>query len=135
MDLKRARPGYAKFGPTALSRELGMSQPAASELLKTGRLAKDKIKQLVACFADVVGPEHWGLEYLQGPATVEVPPASIDAALDAIAASPHSEEVAQVLALYARTKAPAYRARISELLSGESVPLLTTIRTVRRKSA
>lgn len=61
MEAKRAiNPG---FGPSALGRALGISQPSASELLKTGRLKKERYMLLVDAFADVVGPEHWGLPY------------------------------------------------------------------------
>lgn len=63
MDKLRALPGYERWGPTKLGEALSMSQPAASELLQTGRLAKDKYLKLVEIFKDVVGPEHWGLPY------------------------------------------------------------------------
>jgi hypothetical protein len=61
IDKKRERPATAKYGPTALGKALGMAQPSASELITTGRLAKSKIWMLVDEFADVVGPDHWGL--------------------------------------------------------------------------
>lgn len=52
-----------RFGPSELGRLLGIKQPSASELLKTGRLKKDRYLKLVEAFSDVVGPEHWGLPY------------------------------------------------------------------------
>ena len=61
MEKKRALPGWEKLGPTALGRGLGMAQGSASELLKTGRLAKEKLPILLAFFEDVVGPDHFGL--------------------------------------------------------------------------
>jgi hypothetical protein len=61
IERKRRQPATAKYGPTALANALGMTQPSASELIKTGRLAKSKIWTLVEEFADVVGPDHWGL--------------------------------------------------------------------------
>lgn len=36
-------------------------QPNVAQWCKTGRIAKEHIPELVAYFADVVGPEHWGL--------------------------------------------------------------------------
>lgn len=61
IERKRARAGHGRYGPTALGAALGMRQSSASELLKTGRLAKAKLPRLFEEFADVVGPEHWGL--------------------------------------------------------------------------
>lgn len=60
---KRKIAGHEKYGPTALGKALGITQPSASELIKTGRLAKEKYLALVGAFADVVGPDHWGLPY------------------------------------------------------------------------
>jgi len=60
---KRQQAGGEKYGPSALGRDLGISQPSASELLKTGRLAKDKYLLLVKAFSEFVGPDHWGLPY------------------------------------------------------------------------
>lgn len=60
---KRQQAGGEKYGPSALGRDLGISQPSASELLKTGRLAKDKYLLLVKAFSKFVGPDHWGLPY------------------------------------------------------------------------
>ncbi len=40
-----------------------MTQPSASELLKTGRLAKEKLPLLISFFDDVVGPDHFGLPF------------------------------------------------------------------------
>jgi len=65
MEKKRAVPGYEKIGPTALGKALGMRQPSASDLLSTGRLAKDKLPALLAYFEDVVGPDHFGLPFSQ----------------------------------------------------------------------
>lgn len=41
--------------------EFEISQPSVSEWIKYGRIAKKHIPHLVDWFADVVGPEHWGL--------------------------------------------------------------------------
>lgn len=63
LEMKAALPGAGRVGPTALARALEMTQPSASELLKTGRLAKEKLPLLLAFFEDVVGPDHFGLPY------------------------------------------------------------------------
>lgn len=63
MELKASRPGAGRIGPTALAKALEMTQPSASELLKTGRLAKEKLPLLLAYFEDVVGPDHFGLPF------------------------------------------------------------------------
>jgi len=63
LDAKRRIPGFERYGATALATALGMKQPSASEMMKTGRIAKEKYLLLVAAFADVVGPDHWGLPY------------------------------------------------------------------------
>lgn len=63
LEMKSRVPGAAKVGPSALARALGMSQPSASGLLKTGRLAKEKLPALLAYFEDVVGPDHFGLPF------------------------------------------------------------------------
>jgi hypothetical protein len=63
IELKAALPGAGRVGPTALARALDMTQPSASELLKTGRLAKEKLPLLLAYFEDVVGPDHFGLPF------------------------------------------------------------------------
>lgn len=63
LELKSTQPGIGRVGPTALARALEMTQPSASELLKTGRLAKEKLPLLLAFFEDVVGPDHFGLPF------------------------------------------------------------------------
>lgn len=65
MDKKRLRAGFESLGPTMLGRALGMAQSSASELLNTGRLAKEKLPALLAFFEDVVGPDHFGLPISQ----------------------------------------------------------------------
>jgi hypothetical protein len=51
----------------------GVKPPSVQDWLKRGVIAKDKLPALWAYFADVVGPEHWGLSsYLVAPADDEV---------------------------------------------------------------
>ena len=63
LELKSTQPGIGRVGPSALARALEMTQPSASELLKTGRLAKEKLPLRLAFFEDVVGPDHFGLPF------------------------------------------------------------------------
>lgn len=46
-----------------LAREFQIKPPSISDWLKRGTIGKDKLPHLWAYFSDVVGPEHWGLEY------------------------------------------------------------------------
>lgn len=39
----------------------GIHQPSVSYWVKTGRVGKAKLNPLFQFFADVAGPEHWGL--------------------------------------------------------------------------
>lgn len=48
--------------------EFGIKQPSVSEWIKYGRIGKRHIPHLVTYFADVVGPEHWGLPAAWKPA-------------------------------------------------------------------
>ncbi len=63
IEKKNAAPGAATYGSTALGRALGISQPSAHGLIQNGRLSKERYLKLVDAFADVVGPDHWGLPY------------------------------------------------------------------------
>lgn len=63
IELKSAKVGAGKVGPTALGNALGIKQPSASELLTTGRLSKEKLPKLLDYFEDVVGPDHFGLPF------------------------------------------------------------------------
>ena len=46
---------------SAVAEEFGIKQPSVSEWIKYGRIGKRHLTHLVAYFAGVVGPEHWGL--------------------------------------------------------------------------
>lgn len=61
--LKRKTKGFEDLGPSRLAREFGVTQPSVSEWLKEGRIAKKHIGTLLEFFADVVGPDHWGLPF------------------------------------------------------------------------
>lgn len=55
MDLKGG------MSQTALAKEFGVKQPSVSEWIKFGRISKSHIPKLIEFFADVTGPDHWGI--------------------------------------------------------------------------
>lgn len=63
ITLKKAVRGFENLGPSRLARDFEIAQSSASEWLKYGRVAKKHIGKLLEYFADVVGPEHWGLPF------------------------------------------------------------------------
>jgi transcriptional regulator with XRE-family HTH domain len=42
--------------------EFGVMQPSVSAWTRTGRIDKEHLDHLMAYFADVVGPDHWGFK-------------------------------------------------------------------------
>jgi transcriptional regulator with XRE-family HTH domain len=44
-----------------VAEEFGIYQPSVSAWVRTGRIDKAHLEHLFTYFADVVGPEHWGL--------------------------------------------------------------------------
>jgi len=48
--------------------EFGIKQPSVSEWTRFGRIGKEHVSHLVSYFSDVVGPDHWGLQQVAGPA-------------------------------------------------------------------
>lgn len=44
-----------------LAREFGVKPPSVQDWVKHGRISKTHLPHLLAYFADVAGPEHWGL--------------------------------------------------------------------------
>lgn len=62
-----------------VARAFGVKGPSVYDWLKHGRIGKQHINQLVAYFADVVPPSHWGIEDAPQPGLakrqiVSVPP-------------------------------------------------------------
>ncbi|GAB1578640.1 helix-turn-helix transcriptional regulator [Bordetella petrii] len=57
------RAAIKKKGVTqkAVAAEFGVKPPSVQDWIKRGVIAKDKLPKLWQYFADVVGPEHWGL--------------------------------------------------------------------------
>ncbi|SPC17363.1 putative phage repressor [Cupriavidus oxalaticus] len=47
----------------ALADAMGVKPASVQDWVKYGRIAKERINDLVAYFSDVVGPEHWGLDF------------------------------------------------------------------------
>lgn len=44
-----------------LARQFNVKPPSVQGWIKTGRISKDKLQELIGYFSDVVGPAHWGL--------------------------------------------------------------------------
>lgn len=57
--------GKKHVGPTEVARAFEVKQPSVSEWMREGRIAKKHIPRLISYFADVVGPDHWGLPFTQ----------------------------------------------------------------------
>jgi hypothetical protein len=57
----------------AVARHFGVKPPSIQDWIKYGRINKSHINGLVEYFADVVGPEHWGLPGDAGAARQELP--------------------------------------------------------------
>jgi len=57
------RAAIKKKGVTqkAVASEFGVTPPSVQDWLNRGVIGKDKLPKLWSYFADVVGPEHWGL--------------------------------------------------------------------------
>ena len=60
IEQARERKGASK---KALADAMGVKPASVQDWVKYGRIAKERINDLVAYFSDVVGPEHWGLEF------------------------------------------------------------------------
>lgn len=52
----------------AIARHFGMQPPSLVDWVKKGSVSKEKLPALWAYFADVVGPDHWGLSRAEWPA-------------------------------------------------------------------
>ena len=63
MKMKADHMRVSKITQAVLASALGMAQPSVSELLKFGRLAKEKVPVLLEYFSDVAGPDHFGLPF------------------------------------------------------------------------
>lgn len=71
IEQARERKGVSK---KALADAMGVKPASVQDWVKYGRIAKERINDLVAYFSDVVGPEHWGLDFAQvNPAATERP--------------------------------------------------------------
>lgn len=44
-----------------VAEEFGIAQPSVSHWIKTGRIDKEHLDHLFDYFADVAGPDHWGI--------------------------------------------------------------------------
>lgn len=59
---------------TQVAEHFKILQPSVSNWIKTGRIHKDHIAELIDYFSDVVGPEHWGLTAHAAPGAAVVQP-------------------------------------------------------------
>ncbi len=60
IEQARLKKGVSK---KALADAMGVKPASVQDWVKFGRIAKERINDLVAYFSDVVGPEHWGLDF------------------------------------------------------------------------
>lgn len=60
LEQARQKKGVSK---KALADAMGVKPASVQDWVKYGRIAKERINDLVQYFADVVGPEHWGLDF------------------------------------------------------------------------
>ncbi|WP_373379875.1 helix-turn-helix transcriptional regulator [Cupriavidus nantongensis] len=60
IEQARLKKGVSK---KALADAMGVKPASVQDWVKYGRIAKERINDLVAYFSDVVGPEHWGLDF------------------------------------------------------------------------
>lgn len=56
-----------------LAREFEVKPPSVNGWIKTGRIEKGKLWRIIEMTADVVGPEHWGLEPKTAPQRKPIP--------------------------------------------------------------
>jgi SOS-response transcriptional repressor LexA len=55
-----------KVTKKAFADAMGVKPASVQTWVKHGRIAKERINDLVAYFSDVVGPDHWGLDFSVG---------------------------------------------------------------------
>ncbi len=60
IEQARIKKGVTKV---ALAAAMGVKPASVQDWVKYGRLAKERINDLVEYFSDVVGPDHWGLDF------------------------------------------------------------------------
>lgn len=61
----------------------GVKPPSIQDWIKRGTIGKARLPELWAYFADVVGPEHWGLKQFPGGGSIELVQLGTYAAEDA----------------------------------------------------
>ncbi len=68
IEQARVKKGVSK---KALADAMGVKPASVQDWVKYGRIAKERINDLVLYFSDVVGPDHWGLDFTTsaGPGT------------------------------------------------------------------
>lgn len=58
IDAARKAKGLSK---KALAERFGVAQPSVQGWIRTGRIEKNRLLEVMGFFAGTVGPEHWGL--------------------------------------------------------------------------
>ncbi|EMY2015657.1 TPA: hypothetical protein ACF67X_005281 [Salmonella enterica] len=56
-----------------IARHFEIKPPSIHDWIKKGSISKDKLPELWKYFSDVVGPEHWGLEYFPNQEAIKHP--------------------------------------------------------------
>lgn len=56
-----------------IARHFEIKPPSIHDWIKKGSISKDKLPELWKYFSDVVGPEHWGLEYFPNQEAAKPP--------------------------------------------------------------
>lgn len=83
-----------------IARHFKVQPPSLSDWVKKGSIAKERLPDLWAYFADVVGPEHWGLTTKEWPS-----------GLSSSAAGRHSRHVPESTLPWPLKKSTAERIR------------------------
>lgn len=68
IEQARKKKGVTKV---AFAEAMGVKPSSVQDWVKFGRIAKERIDGLVKYFADVVGPEYWGLDFVSHPQACE----------------------------------------------------------------
>ena len=76
-----------KVTKKALAEEFGVTSPSIQDWVNRGTIDKAKLPKLWAYFADVVGPEHWGMTSSEQPDAPDLAAALNDWRLQASARS------------------------------------------------
>ncbi|MGS1072390.1 hypothetical protein [Burkholderia glumae] len=135
IEQARIKKGVTKV---ALAAAMGVKPASVQDWVKHGRIAKERINDLVAFFSDVVGPDHWGLDFRASSAPRNV----IASPTDALGEAPQITNIGElppelriIFSAYAEggeAKREALR-RLAELPEPEMATLLLVIQSIGAK--